>query len=201
MGPREREPTPAPEVGTPVAWVPSPGSRFEVDGEGKLVFLGMAPVMVTPTVQPLRRIGTAESLRKVKQAAEATRTPGSEASPASGRREFVKPLPRALGNGNARSADEGNAMPGPSRIPVRTTDTTSAPKIQQQPITTFAPPNGSSSHDTPTPTTTSRKRPAPFEDSTVQRVPPQYRTAGRRLSTSRAAVDFSRAQREGRGTR
>lgn len=36
------------------------GSRFEVDGEGKLVFLGMAPV-VTPTVQPQHRIGTVES--------------------------------------------------------------------------------------------------------------------------------------------
>lgn len=214
MGPREvREPTPAPEVGTVVTWVPSPGSRFEVDEEGKLVYLGIAPRAATTTpvnntpTAPLQRIGTVESLRKVQEAAETTRTPPGVGSPASSRRrEFAKPLPR--GNGSVAREGEGNAVVGPSQIPARapSTLTSSDSRIQQKPITTFAPVDGASLHEvvtttTPTPSTSSRKRPPPFDDSTVQRVPPQYRTGERRMSTSRAAVDFSRAQREASGRR
>jgi hypothetical protein len=211
MGPREV--TPAPEVGSVVTWVPSPGSRFEVDEEGKLVYLGIAPRVPTMTMPPggnttpaapVQRIGTVESLRKVKEAAEATRTPPGVGSPASSRRrEFVKPLPRVR-NGSTAPEGKGNAVAGPSRIPVRApSNTTSAPRRQETPITS-AQINGPSREPattTPTPPAGARKRPAPFEDSTVQRVPRQYRSAERRLSTSRAAIEFSRAQREGSGRR
>lgn len=213
MGPREV--TPAPEVGSVVAWVPSPGSRFEVDEEGKLVYLGIAPRVPTMTMPPggnttpaapVQRIGTVESLRKVKEAAEATRTPpemGAGSPASSRRREFVKPLPRVR-NGSTAPEGEGNAAAGPSRIPVRApSNITSAPRRQETPITS-AQINGPSREPatrTPTPPAGARKRPAPFEDSTVQRVPPQYRSAERRLSTSRAAIEFSRAQREGSGRR
>lgn len=116
MGPQARERTPAPtvereaEVGS--VWVPSPGMRFQMDTEGRLVYIGMADAL------PLgMRTGTGagegsvavktpgdamRSLRKVKEAAAATRfgqtTPTGgqyqHASPAarSSRRGFVKPL-------------------------------------------------------------------------------------------------------------
>lgn len=259
MGPREmREPTPAPEVGA--EWIPSPGMKFEVGPDGKLVYLGMggvpspaAATIATPTMLP-RRIepGVVQSLQKVRQAAAATRTPPtghnvqSPASTSSRRREFIKPgLPRTiapLGNGTPqRAADAGTPLPvkeeqgkgseqgressriktpvpGPSRIPLRVGNPASIPsaevsRITEKPVDAAPPaqPNGVSSRinpnapestiaSTPTPTASiSRKRPAPFEDSKVERLPPNYRsTAERRLTaSSRAATAFSRAQREG----
>lgn len=236
MGPQVRERTPGPALvrpweGGPVGhgWVPSPGMRFQMDNDGRLVYIGMAegssPAVRTPEV-------TMRSLQKVKDAAAATRgTPGGgAASPAAqAGRGFAKPLipvgvvkveediarDAQREGGSERQAKvvaQGNA---PSRIPiptngppVRTAPKSHAqtePRLDEPSIATKRDTNtrsASVSHRIGTSTTISRQRPAPFDDAMIQRVPPGYRPGGRRLSSSEAAAAaFSKARREGSARR
>ena len=231
MGPQVGERTPGPVRD---GWVPSPGMRFQMDAEGRLVYIGMAegssPAAKTPEV-------TMKSLQKVKEAAAATRgTPGGSAESPAGQgrsgRGFAKPLIPVGGvkveedvardaqreGGSQRQAKvvaRGNA---PSRLstptngpPVRTVSQPHAQtesRLDEPSSTTkrdTTTRSASASHRIGTSTTTTptpRKRLAPFEDATVQRVPPGYRPGGRRLSSSEvAAAAFSKARREGSGRR
>lgn len=277
MGPQLREPTPARERAPTVErdaplgteWVPSPGARFQMDAQGRLVYIGMADVATlekpangSPSVRT--PTDAARSLQKVKEAAAATRrqttpTGGQNGSPAnSSRRGFVRPLVPAVsarsvkvepgmnahhaerdGSGNQgrmlgadaekekekTNGDRGSGgspfrQPQPiassSRIPVKTNRVPLQAQSRPSNPTETRPDNSQSissrsaiphrvteitpgtSRSTTTNKPTSLKRPAPFDDSTIQRVPPNYRsTSGRKMSSlSDVAAGVSKARRE-----